>query len=100
MYVWVVSDIALLAWLKKKREGHVGEWFLTAKMIHGGMYTWHAFAAGVMGRAQLPWSFLPAGLPAYTHKGGKLPSILHSDRDTSCGREGTGQSRPLFKKKI
>lgn len=72
--MWVASDIALLTWLKKKREGHVGECFLTAKMIHEGMYTWHTLTVGVMGRAQLLWeAFSLLDWQPTPTKGGRLP---------------------------
>ena len=92
VFVWVASETALLAWLQRKREGHVGEWCLTAKMIHGGMYAWHTLAAGMMDRAQLLWgAFSLLDGQALLMKGGKCSSVLHSYRNTLLWCEGTGQ---------
>ena len=89
IFVWVASETVLLAWLQKKREGHVGEWCLTAKMIHGGMYAWHTLAAGMMGRAQLLWeTFSLLDGQALLMKGGKLSSVVHSYRNTLYGTKG------------
>ena len=66
-------------------------------MIHGGMYAWHTFTAGVMGRAQLLWEAfsLLDGQPT-PRKGGKLSSVLHSYRDTPYHPEGARQLKITF----
>lgn len=68
MFVWVASETVLLAWLQKKREGHVGEWCLTARMIHGGMYAWHTLKAGMMGRHSCCGNFSPCWWTGPTHE--------------------------------